>query len=63
MDVSAFVDIEEQGRLVFRPYSKSTAIWEDDASQALVEAWSAPEKMEEVLKQIAADMNATLAKE
>jgi multiple sugar transport system substrate-binding protein len=37
MDVSAFVNIEEQGRLVFRPYSKSTAIWEDDASQALVE--------------------------
>ena len=63
MDVSAFVDIEEQGRLVFRPYSKSTAIWEDDASQSLVEAWSAPEKMEEVLLQIAEQMNQTLSEE
>jgi multiple sugar transport system substrate-binding protein len=63
MDVSAFVDIEEKGRLVFRPYSKSTAIWEDDASQALVEVWSAPEKMEEVLHRIADEMNKTLAEE
>ncbi len=63
MDVSAFVDIEEQGTLVFRPYSKSTAIWEDDASLALVQAWSAPETMEEVCKQIAADMNKTLSEE
>ena len=63
MDVSAFVDIEEQGKLVFRPYSKSTAIWEDDASQALVEAWSAPEKMEEILHGIADRMNETLAEE
>ena len=63
MDVSAFVNIEEQGRLVFRPYSKSTAIWEDDASQALVEVWSAPEKMEEVLHRIADEMNKTLAEE
>lgn len=63
MDVSPFVDIEEQGTLVFRPYSKSTAIWEDDASLALVEAWNAPEKMEDVCRQIAAEMNQTLAEE
>ena len=63
MDVSAFVDIEEQGTLVFRPYSKTTAIWESDASEALVEAWSAPEKMTEVAQNIAAAMNETLAKE
>ncbi len=63
MDVSAFVDIEEQGTLIFRPYSKTTAIWEDDASQALVEAWSAPEKMEEVMHKIADSMNETLAEE
>lgn len=63
MDVSAFVDIEEQGTLVFRPYSKSTAIWEDDAYKALVNVWSAPETMEETLMSIAEQMNATLAKE
>lgn len=63
MDVSPFVDIEEQGTLIFRPYSKSTAIWEDDASLALVDAWSAPEKIEEVLRQIANEMNNTLAEE
>lgn len=63
MDVSPFVDIEEEGTLIFRPYSKSTAIWEDDASLALVEAWNAPEKMEEVLRRIADDMNKTLAEE
>lgn len=63
MDVSAFVDIEEQGRLVFRPYSKSTAIWEDDASLALVPVWSNPSLMEETLKEIAAQMNKTLAEE
>jgi multiple sugar transport system substrate-binding protein len=63
MDVSAFVNIEEQGTLIFRPYSKSTAIWEDDASKALVDVWSAPETMEETLHQIADKMNTTLAAE
>ena len=49
--------------MIFRPYSKSTAIWEDDASKALVEVWSAPETMEETLHQIADKMNTTLAAE
>ena len=63
MDVSPFVEIEEQGTLVFRPYSKSTAIWEDEANLALVEAWNAPEKMEEVCLRIAEEMNKTLSEE
>ena len=63
MDVSAFVQIEEEGTLIFRPYSKSTAIWEDDAYSALVAAWSAPETMEEVVRGIADKMNKTLADE
>ena len=63
MDVSAFVQIEEEGTLIFRPYSKSTAIWEDDAYSALVAAWSAPETMEEVVCGIADKMNKTLADE
>ena len=63
MDVSPFVDIEEQGTLIFRPYSKNTAVWEDDTNLALVDVWAAPETIEEVLQQIAADMNAALAEE
>ncbi len=63
MDISPFVDIEEQGTLIFRPYSKNTAVWEDDTNLALVDAWAAPEKTEEILKQAAADMNAALAEE
>lgn len=63
MDVSAFVDIEEEGTLIARPSSKSQTIWEDDACQALVPAWSAPETIEDVMLQMAAQMNATLANE
>lgn len=63
MDVSPFVDIEEEGTLIFRPYSKNTAVWEDDANLALVDAWAAPKTIEEVLQKIAADMNTALAEE
>ncbi len=63
MDISPFVDIEDEGTLVFRPYSKSTGTWESDVSDTLVEAWNNPDKMEEVLKKCAADMNATISEE
>ncbi len=63
MDISAFVDIEDKGTLIFRPYSKSTGTWESDVSDTLVSAWNAPETMEEVLKKCAEDMNATIAQE
>lgn len=63
MDVSPFTDIEEQGTLVFRPYSKNTAVWEDDTNLALVDAWENPDMIEGVLKKAATDMNAALAEE
>lgn len=63
MDISPFVDIEEKGTLVFRPYSKSMALWGEDISDALVNVWSAPETMEDTLRQVAAQMNQTLANE
>ncbi len=63
MDISAFVDIEEEGTLVFRPYSKSTGTWESRTSDALVAAWNAPETMEDVLRKCAADMNEILSEE
>lgn len=63
MDMSPFVDIEEKGTLVFRPYSKSSSIWEGDASERLVNVWSAPETLEDTLQTITAEMNATIAEE
>lgn len=63
MDISPFVDIEEEGTLVFRPYSKSTGKWEQDVSDTLVDAWNAPDKMEDILKKCASEMNATIAEE
>ena len=63
MDISAFVDIEEKGTLIFRPYSKSTGTWESDVSDALVSAWNEPETMEEVLRKCAEDMNKTISEE
>ncbi len=63
MDISPFVDIEEKGTLVFRPYSKSMALWNEDISDALVNVWSAPETMEDTLRQVAVQMNETLAAE
>ncbi len=63
MDISPFIDIEEQGTLVFRPYSKSAAIWESDVSDALVTAWNDPSQLDAVLAQITEEMNQTLAEE
>lgn len=63
MDISPFVDIEEKGTLLFRPSSKSTALWREDISDALVDVWSNPEKMEDVLKELAVQMNQTISEE
>ncbi len=63
MDITPFMQIEEEGTLVFRPYSKYTTRWEDASTQALVTAWNDPSQMDSVLDQMAADMNATLASE
>lgn len=63
MDISPFIDIEEKGTLVFRPYSKSTGTWESDVSDALVEAWNEPDQMESILKKCAEEMNETISEE
>ncbi len=60
MDVSPFVEIEEEGTLVFKPYSKSTGTWESDVSDILVSAWNAPDTMESVLQKCADNMNYTI---
>jgi multiple sugar transport system substrate-binding protein len=45
MDVSAFIRIEEEGSLFFRPYTRNTTVWEDALQQAggFLDAWLAPD--------------------
>ncbi len=63
MDLSAFSDVAEDGTLVFRPYTKYTGRWENAMTDSLIDAWNNPSTMTEVCKQIAAEMNATIADE
>ncbi len=63
MDLSAFTDVEENGTLVFRPYSKYTGRWEDNFTQFFIAPWNDEEPIEETLSRIAEDMNGLLAAE
>jgi multiple sugar transport system substrate-binding protein len=44
MDVSAFIKIEEEGSLFFRPYTRNTTVWEDALQQqgGFLDAWQDP---------------------
>ena len=44
MDVSAFTKVEEDGNLFFRPYTRTTTVWEDAIQQAggFLDAWQDP---------------------
>ena len=44
LDVSAFIDVEEEGTLFFRPYTRNTTIWEDALQQenGFLPAWQDP---------------------
>jgi multiple sugar transport system substrate-binding protein len=63
MDISAFLKMETEGTLVFRPYSKYTSRWEDQATSDLVAVWNDASVMNDVLNRMAGDMNALLAQE
>lgn len=63
MDISAFLKMETEGTLIFRPYSKYTSRWESQSQQDLVTAWNDPAQMESICRKIAGDMNAQLAQE
>ena len=63
MDVSAFLKMETEGTLVFRPYSKYTSRWSDQYQRELVDAWNNPAVMNDVLYNLAGEMNALLAQE
>lgn len=45
MDVSAFIRIEEEGSLFFRPYTRNTTVWEDALQQSggFLDAWQNPD--------------------
>ena len=50
-------------KLVFRPYSRDTTVWEDMMIEKLQDAWTGAKPTEDVCKDIAAEMNADLAEE
>ena len=45
LDVSAFVRVETEGKLFFRPYTRNTVVWEDVLQQqgGFLDAWQNPE--------------------
>ena len=50
-------------KLVFRPYSRDTTVWEDMMIEKLQDAWTGATPVEDVCKEIAEEMNAALAEE
>ena len=50
-------------KLVFRPYSRNTVVWEDMMTEKLKDAWTGSKSAEAVCKAIAAAMNEALAEE
>ena len=63
MNIDAFLDMEEKGTLIFRPYSKSSSRWEEQYKQELVPVWNDPSLLDGVLTNLAAEMNQILAEE
>lgn len=50
-------------KLVFRPYSRDTTVWEDMMIEKLQDAWTGEKPVDEVCKDIAEEMNEDLAEE
>lgn len=63
MDISPFIDVEENGTLVQHPASKYTTKWESAFTTGLIDGWKDPSQMEAVCKNLAAQMNEILASE
>ena len=60
-NLQAYLDMRDD--MVIRPCSRNTVTWENRASELLKEAWAGNMTMEDTCKQIAEEMNATLAEE
>ena len=63
MDISAFLKVEENGTLIQHPASRYTTRWESLFTEGFIPAWQNPSSMEQVCKDMAAQMNAILAEE
>ncbi len=63
MDISPFLDIEENGTLIQHPASRYTTAWESGFTSGFIDAWNNPEKMEDVCRDMAKMMNDILASE
>jgi multiple sugar transport system substrate-binding protein len=61
-NLQAYLDMLDS-KLIFRPYSRNTAMWEDMARDELKVVWTGEATMEDTLKKIAEKMNAVLAEE
>ena len=63
MDLSPFLNVEENGTLVLHPYSKYTTRWEGMFTTDLIPGWQNPATMADVCRDVAAKMNDILAEE
>ena len=63
MDISPFLEVEENGTLIQHPASRYTTTWEGGFTTGLVEAWQNPSSMADVCKKMADMMNEVLATE
>lgn len=61
-DLQAYLDMLD-AKLVIRPYSRNTTVWETMIQQDLGPVWTGNKTMADALKEIAAKMNAILAEE
>lgn len=61
VNLQAYLNMKEN--IVIRPYSKSTVIWENYATEKLVDAWRGIITAEEACKSIASRMNELLKQE
>ncbi len=61
-DLQAYLDMLD-AKLVIRPYSRNTTVWETMIQQDLGPVWTGNKTMADALKDIAAKMNAILAEE
>ena len=63
MDISAFLKVEENGTLIQHPASRYTTRWEGAFTTGFISAWQDPSTMEQVCRDLAAQMNEILAEE
>ncbi|MDO4617542.1 MAG: sugar ABC transporter substrate-binding protein [Lachnospiraceae bacterium] len=63
MDLTPFLEVEENGTLIQHPYSRYTTQWEGAFTTDLVPAWQDPSIMEQTCVDIAEKMNDILASE